>query len=856
MICSTYVQTEIGLNFSDDDQVGAYTVRKAPRLHADGDFGERYQMAIKALAAKALKRDAETTLPKFASTDDLKKIAAVFGQDRAVDAIEFGAAIDHPGYNLFVAGTRGAGRHSIVRRLLQPHADDREPQADWVYLNNFDDPQRPLALRLPAGSGMKLRNEMAVLVDELGVTLPGLFESDEYRNRLNAIQAGFEQRHEEVFNALRDRARQDNIALLQGPRGFMFAPLKGSEVITPEEFQKLSQEEQAALEQLIAKYQAELKTVLEEMPKWHKEIRDAVKELNQEVARSAVVLAMAPIRLAFKDFDECVRHFDRVERDLLNEIELFVPVPPTGPVPQNMPGMPDPETSRAAVLRRYTVNVLVDNGSSKGAPVIFENNPSLFRISGRAEHVARFGTLVTDFTHIKPGALHMANGGFLVIDTAKLLTQPFAWEALKRAIQSREIRIESPGEMLGQSATVTLEPEPIPLDIKIVLIGEHEHFYLLNRHDPDFSGLFKILADLNEQIEWTRPNAAKFAGLIATIAEHEGLMPFLRSGVAALTEFSARLADDTEKLSLVISRICDVMREADHLAKAASEKKVSRQTVEAAIRAQRYRASRVEEMSRESITREIVMVDTSGEAVGQINGLSVLDLGNMRFGRPTRITARIGLGTGRVLDIEREADLGGPLHTKGVMILSGYLSAMFGADRPLPLSATLAFEQSYSGVDGDSASSTELYALLSAISGIPIRQSLAVTGSVNQNGEVQAIGGVNEKIEGFFDICAHRGLTGDQGVLIPKANTKHLMLRNEVLEAARDGKFHIYPVSTIEEGIELLTGIRAGKRNSSGAFPKNTVFALVEHRLTEMIEARRKFGSGGGRETPSENGER
>ncbi len=805
-------------------------------------------MAVRALGVKALKRNAEATLPKFGTTDDLKDIGSVFGQERAVEAIELGASIDHQGYNIFVAGHRGAGRHTIVNRLLQSHAEKKARQPDWVYLYNFDEPHRPLSMRLPAGSGMSLRHEMASLVDELGATLPALFESDEYRTRLSAIQTSFEHRHEEIFNDLRNRARQENIALLQGPKGFMFAPLRNGEVITPEEFQKLPQDRQTAIEELVGKYQAELKSVLEEMPKWHKEFRDAVRALNQEVARSAVIMAMAPIRLAFRDFEDCVRYFDRVERDLLNEIELFVPTAPMGPVLQAFPGMPDEEQNRAGVLKRYTVNVLVDNGSTDAAPIVFENNPSLLRLVGRAEHVAKFGTLVTDFTLIKPGALHKANGGFLVVDTVKLLSQPFAWEALKRALQAREIRIESPGEMLGQSVTVSLEPAPIPLDIKVVLVGEREHFYLLNRHDPEFSGLFKILADLNEEIDWTRPNAARFATLIGTVARGEGLLPFQRSGVAALTEFSARMADDSERLSLVISDICDVMREADHLARAASGKSVSRRTVEDAIRAQRDRASRIEELSRESITREIVLVDTSGEKIGQINGLSVLDLGNIRFGRPTRITARVGLGTGRVLDIEREADLGGPLHTKGVMILSGYLSAMFGADRPLPLSATLAFEQSYSGVDGDSASSTELYALLSAISGAPIRQSLAVTGSVNQAGEVQAIGGVNEKIEGFFDICRHRGLTGDQGVLIPKANVRHLMLKNEVVDAVRDGQFHIYPIATIEEGIELLTGVRAGKRSAAGRFPADTIFGRVEKRLQELIEARNKFAPAGRRE--------
>jgi predicted ATP-dependent protease len=798
-------------------------------------------MAVRPLNASALRRAADSSLPRFRSTDDLKDIEGVLGQDRAVEAIELGAGMARSGYNLFVMGARGAGRHTIAGRLLARYAAEKPVPDDWVYVHNFEQPYQPNAIRLPAGVGCKLRAEMETFVDEIRVTLPALFESDEYRTRLGAIQASFEQRHEKTFQALREQAQAENVALLQGPRGFVFAPLVNGEVMTPEAFQALPEEKRKEIEELIRKYETELKKIVEELPKWHKEFRDSVRELNQEVSRAAVTHAMTAIRANFSGYAECTQYFDNIQTDLMNEIELFLPAQEGQQMPAFLAGMRDDARNREGVLHRYEVNVVVDNSEDGGAPIIFENNPSLLRLVGRVEHVAKFGTLVTDYTLIKPGSLHRANGGYLVIDTAKLFTQPLAWEALKRSLQAGEIRIESPGELLGYNTTISLDPEPIPLDVKVVLVGEREHFYLLNRFDPDFGNLFKVLADLNEVMPWDKTNAAGYAALIASIAREEGLMPFTRDGVAALLEFASRNADDAERFSLIVSTITDVMREADYMAATQKQKSVNRKLVEATIAAQIHRADRIRERSQEQITREIMLIATDGEQVGQINGLSVLDLGNFRFGRPSRITARIGLGSGRVLDIEREVDLGGPLHSKGVMILSGYLTATFGIDKPLPLSATLAFEQSYGGVDGDSASSTELYALLSAVSGVPIRQSLAVTGSVNQYGEVQAIGGVNEKIEGYFDICVHRGLSGEQGVLIPKANTKHLMLRDDVIAAVKAKKFNIYPVETIEQGIELLTGMRAGSRGKNGEFPQGTLFRAVDDRLDALIETRKKF---------------
>jgi lon-related putative ATP-dependent protease len=530
-----------------------------------------------------------------------------------------------------------------------------------------------------------------------------------------------------------------------------------------------------------------------------------------------------------------------VEADLITNIDIFVegdeaPGQRALPVP-----VPDGATRRADALRRYSVNVVVDNGKTRGAPVVREDNPILPYLIGRVEHKAQFGALSTDFTLIKPGSIHRANGGYLIMDAVKLLTQPFAWDTLKRTLRAQEIRIETPAEALGMISTVSLEPEPIPLALRVILIGERQHYYLLNQVDPDFGDLFKVVADFNETIVWDEANMQRYVTLIASVARQQGLKPLTREAVVLVIEQSARLADDAERMSLLVGRVTDLLREADYWAGKRGHAMIDAADIREAIEAEEHRVDRVREKALESITRDIMLIDSAGAKVGQINGLSVSEVGNFRFGRPTRITARIGLGTGKVVDIEREVELGGPLHSKGVLILSGYITATFGMDFPLSLSASLVFEQSYGGVDGDSASSAELYVLLSAISGVPIKQSFAVTGSVNQHGEVQAIGGVNEKIEGFFDICKSRGLTGEQGVLIPKSNVKHLVLRPDVVAAVAEKRFHIYPVERIEQGIELLTGMPAGERGKDGEFPDGTIFRKVADRLGEMAEARQKF---------------
>jgi lon-related putative ATP-dependent protease len=621
------------------------------------------------------------------------------------------------------------------------------------------------------------------------------------------------------------------------------APMHEGKVVKPEVFNALPETMRKDVEVKIETLQKELEAILERMPKADKKRRSQLSELNEEVARHAVDAALDDLMAAFSDVPQVVDYLRAAGDDLTRNVALFL----LSGEEENAIVRQPVDTARDARFRRYQVNVMVSNRSSPtGAPMIEELNPIYGNIVGRIEHIAQMGTLVTDFLLIKPGALHAANGGYLLIDARKLLLSPFAWEALKRALKAKAVHIEQPSEAVGFSliSTQSLDPDPIPLDVRVVLFGDRELYYLLAAHDPDFAGLFKVQADFDDTITRSSENDNAYARVIASIIKEHGLKPLDAAAVARIIDEGARLADDREKLSIEIGRIADIVREADYWSGQAKRKVTTRQDVARAIEEQVQRADRLRDRAQETIARGVVLVDTEGSQIGQINGLSVIQLGSFAFGRPSRITARVRVGGGRVVDIEREAKLGGPLHSKGVMILWGFLAGRYALDVPLALAATLVFEQSYGGVDGDSASAAELFALLSALAEQPIRQSLAVTGSVNQRGEVQAIGGVNEKIEGFFDICRARGLNEQQGVLIPKSNVQHLMLREDVVDAVKHGQFAIYPIATIDEGIEILTGVKAGERGPEGRFPGGTINRLVEDKVKSFAERARGFAKG------------
>ena len=780
----------------------------------------------------------------FETTAELEDLGEALGQRRAVEAIKFGIGIRQEGYNLFAMGPEGIGRRSIVRHFLEQQAPAREVPPDWCYVFNFDTPHKPRALQLPPGQAIKFKRSMERLLEDLRVGIPAAVETDEYRARRQEIESAFNERQEQAFGAIGERAKQQGIALLRTPGGFGFAPMREDAVMSPQEFHKLPAPEQKRIEDAIAVLQEELEGVIHEVPKWRREALHKLRELNRGVTQTAVNSLIEELKAETEALPQVRQYLADVQEDVLDHAEFFQQ-PKEGEQP-TLFGIPLPqaETSEQP-LRRYAVNVLIGHEDAKGAPIVYEDNPTHDNLTGRIEHIAQMGTLVTDFTLIKAGALHRANGGYLVIDALRLLSQPFAWEALKRALRSREIRTESLGQMLSLVSTVSLEPEPIPLDVKIVLVGQRFLYYLLHAYDPEFGELFKVAVDFEEDMARTPESDLFYARVIATIARREKLRPLARAAVARVIERGSRDAGDADKLSVQMRSLADLLREADYWAGAAGREVVAAEDVQRAIDAQEDRSGRIRARLQEEILRGRLLIDTSGTRSGQVNGLAVVQLGGYSFGVPHRITARARLGSGRVVDIERESELGGPIHSKGVLILSGFVSGRYAASRPLSLAASLVFEQSYGGVEGDSASSAELYALLSALADAPAKQSLAVTGSVNQHGDVQAIGGVNEKIEGFFDLCAARGLNGEQGVLIPEANRRNLMLRHDVVDAVAAGRFHVYAVSTIDQGIEILTGVPAGERDATGQYAPGTINHRVEQRLSDYAERMRSFGTGG-----------
>jgi lon-related putative ATP-dependent protease len=753
--------------------------------------------------------------------------------------VRFGIRIRRYGYNIYALGPAGMGKHGLVRQFLESSAPGEPTPPDWCYVHNFQEPQKPRALRLPPGRGEAFRKDMERLVEELRVSIPAAFESDDYRARRKLIESQFEQQAESRFGALEKRARDQGIALLRTPFGVGLAPKRADgEVVEAGEFERLPEEERERLRTAMAQLQEELQEALAELPRASRRQREALRALNREVTAFAVGHLMGELRSDYAGLPEVLEQLAAVERDVVESADDFRP-DATSEADALAALLPRRRGSRQ--FRRYQVNVLVANSPDRGAPVVYEDHPTHANLIGRLEHLSEFGSLTTDFLLVRSGALHRANGGYLLLDARKLLMQPMAWEELKRALRSAQVRVESLGQALGLLSTVSVEPEPIPLQVKVVLVGDRLLYYLLADLDPDFLELFKVAADFEETIVRDAEGEALYARLLATLARREALRPLDRAAVARMIEHGSRLAADAEKLSVHLQSLADVLREADCLAGAAGCDTLRRDDVQAAIDGRLRRAGRISDRMLEEIVRGTILIDTRGSEVGQVNALSVLQLGGYVFGRPSRITARVRLGSGRVVDIEREVRLGGAIHSKGVLILSGFLGQRYSHERPLSLHASLVFEQSYSGVEGDSASCAELVALLSAIAEAPVRQSLALTGSVNQLGEVQAVGGVTEKVEGFFDVCRAAGLTGQEGVLVPAANVKHLMLRRDVVEAVEAGRFHVWPIRSVDEALELMTDLPAGTRDAKGAFPDGSLNRRVEARLAALAESARAF---------------
>jgi len=796
---------------------------------------------VEELSSEQARRKCDPQSLGFETTQEVRPIEGIIGQGRAVQALQFGLDIAGRGFNVYVAGIPGTGRTTAVQAFLEERAKDQEVPPDWCYVNNFQDPYRPKTLRLPAGQGRTLRRAIRTVIERARQDVPQVFDSDEYRDRREQVQAELELEQQNLLQKTQQHAQEAGFLLQITSMGTMLVPMKDGKPMEQQEFMGLDAEVRQGLEQRQEELQEELQDTLREIRGLEKNRRERVQTLDREVALYAVGLLMEELIETYQQLPEVVSYLHAMQEDIVEHIDLFRKgSEEEGKGEGSSPQAPWKEQ---VPFRKYEVNVIVDNRGLEGAPVVIEQNPTYQDLFGRIEKEAQFGALHTDFTLVRGGSILRANGGYLVLPVEEVLRNLFVWDGLKRAVRNGEVIIEELGERLGYITTRGLRPEPIPLNVKVVLIGSPLVYHLLNQADEDFDELFKVKADFDVRMDRTEENIQDYLSSVCRLCRTEDLRPLTCEAAGKVIEQSSRLAEDQEKLSTHFAEGADLIREADFWAGRDGVEQVEARHIQKAVEEKIYRSSMIQERIQEMIHRDTLLIDIDGEKVGRINGLAVISLGDYAFGRPNRITASIGLGRGGLVDIEREAKLGGPIHTKGVLILSGYLVQQYAQDKPLSLSARLVFEQSYEGVEGDSASSPELYALLSGLSGLPIRQGIAVTGSVNQQGEVQAIGGVNEKIEGFFEVCRAKGLTGAQGVMVPRSNVQNLMLKEEVAAAIAKGEFHIWPVKTIDEGIEVLTGVTAGERGEDGKFPEGTVHAAVDARLRAMAECLQRFGS-------------
>ena len=760
------------------------------------------------------------------STAQLTPLEQIIGQDRAVRALQFGLRIENKGFNIFVTGLPGTGRKTAILDFIRDLADGRPTPSDWCYVNNFQDSSRPNAIRLPPGKGSELKKAMEKFVTNMQTALREAFESEDYAKRRDATLQRVNRERADIVSSVNKMAQEAGFTIQQSPIGVTLVPLIEGKPLSDQEFLQLP----AVLQQKINRSREELQARIGEA---FRPLRDVARradkeigELNKQVASYALAPSIEDLQEQFKGIEEVDAYVKAVEADIIENLPLILGAQKEVPI--------DP-------TRNYQVNLVVDNSSTRGAPAEIELNPTYARLFGYSERESRMGTLVTDYTMVRGGTAHRANGGFLIIPADQMFRDPFIWDALKRMLSTGKLEIEDPIAKLGYLITKSLQPEPIPFDGKVVIIGSPQVYSILFGLDPDFRELFKVKADFDITMDRTEVNVLRYASFVCALSNREKLLHLSQGALGAIIEYSSRLADDQNKLSTQFALVADVIREANFYALEERAEVIDHRHIDRALEEKIYRSNLIQKKIEELIAEGTLLVDVEGKKVGQVNGLAVLATGDYAFGRPSRITASVGVGREGVADIERLSQLGGTSHTKGVFILTGYLKDRYAVDAPLSLSASLVFEQSYSGVEGDSASSTELYALLSALSGVPIKQYIAVTGSVNQKGEVQAIGGVNHKVEGYFEVCKKLGLTGDQGCMIPESNVRNLMLRDDVVEAVREGRFHIYPVKTIDEGIEVLTGVPAGKPDQDGKYPPGTINRMVADRLREMAETIKEY---------------
>jgi predicted ATP-dependent protease len=767
---------------------------------------------------------------KFKNTSEVKPLDTVIGQERAVEAIDFGLNMNDPGYNIFVTGLAGTGKSTIVRDLVTKHAKTLSTPNEWCLVNNFKDEFRPKAIAVPPKNAIRFSKKMKRAIESLKKDLPEVYENETYLKKLSQIKNKFADRQQHLYEHLEIFAAGKNLQIEQTEEEFQTIPIVDGQPITPEDFNTLPGKVKSEIEENLRSIQSEIESTAMEMDKSNLSLHADIEKLMDEYALSVVKKRLDPIRKEFKASEAIVEHLNAVQEHIVENFNLFIPSDKNEPQPQGQA----PQNA-AASFQQYKVNVLVDQESARGAPVIFESNPTYYNVFGRIEKRAFMGTVNTDFTMVQAGSLLNANGGFLIMEIDAVIMNPYVWEALKRTLRTKCLQIEDIPEETGFAMT-SLKPEPIPLDVKVILLGSYEAFEIIQNEDPRFNKIFKVRADFDSEVDRTRGTIQQYARFIARVCNEEGLLPFTAKAAAAIVEYGEKYVSNKNKLSIRFGPLLGVLKESDYWARKNNARQVTDRFVFKAFNEYRFRYNLYEQKMHESYLDDTIMIDVRGEVIGQVNALAVYQVGEFSFGRPARITAETYLGKQGVVNIEREADLSGSTHDKGVLILTGYLGRTFAQHYPLSLSISITFEQSYYGVDGDSASSTELYAIISSLSDIPIKQGIAVTGSVNQKGQIQAIGDANQKIEGFFAVCKEKGLTGNQGVMIPRANKQNLMLKNEVLEAVKQNKFHIYQVATVAEGIEILTGVPAGKPNKKGKYPEGSVYGAVQRKLKQYFE--------------------
>ncbi|NQT32707.1 MAG: AAA family ATPase [Candidatus Omnitrophica bacterium] len=793
---------------------------------------------MRKLKANDLKAACDPSMFPFKTTEDYEFECEPLHQERGVSAIDFGLNVKSEGYNIFVCGAAGTGRNTQVNKAVNEIAAKQSTPDDWLYVNNFINGDEPIAICVPAGRGIIFKKDMEDLIEELRAEIPKAFESEDYEIRKEELLKEYKEKRDETLEAIENKAHEEGFVLKQSATGVILVVRSEDQPMSTEEYQQLSDSKKKKIEKKKHELHIKIEQVLSEVRALEKTAKMKTKELEKEVAIFSVKHIIDELRFKYRDFEDVIEYLNHMQDDIVNNIDIFKEEEES-PQAVIFGGR---DTSKKDSFRKYQVNLLVDHRNSKGAPVIGEPNPTYYNLLGRIEYVSHFGSMSTDFTMIAPGALHKANGGYLVLQVMDILTSFMAWDVIKRVIKNHEIKVEDINEQYRMISTTSLKPRPIPSDIKMIMIGPPWIYQMLYKFDDDFRKMFKIKADFDIEMDKDEDKINKYAAFIKVRCEEEGLRHFDRNAVSRVIEYGSRLAQDQEKLSARFMYIADILREANYWAGKDNAQYVDAPHIEKAIQEKIYRSNLIEEKIAELIDKNVIMIDTDRSVVGQVNGLAVYDIGEYMFGKPSRITARTYMGKKGLVDIERQVKMGGNIHSKGVMILSGYFGEKFAQDTPLSFSASICFEQSYDGVDGDSASSTEAYCLLSSLSGVPIKQGIAVTGSMNQHGMIQPIGGVNEKIEGFYHVCKLKGLTGGQGVIIPELNVKNLMLKDEVANAVKKGKFSIWAVLTVDEGIEILTGKKAGEKDKKGKHPAGTINALVEKKLKEYSEKFSKEG--------------